>query len=138
VSMLKELKGSKQSKLFLSARLASPESNSWTSAGSTALLAEKWVPVARCSGSRPSGFDRRFSIRTVATSVGLLSARRLRLRRGRARQRRLADLTIGRTRKLQKSKTPLCQAQVASFEQASIFQRRHTHILQASRFTRPS
>jgi hypothetical protein len=35
VSMLKELKGSKQSKLFLSARLASPESNSWTSAGST-------------------------------------------------------------------------------------------------------
>jgi hypothetical protein len=35
-------------------------------------------------------------------------------------------------------KTPLCQAQVASFEQASIFQCRHTHILQASRFTRPS
>jgi hypothetical protein len=35
MSKLKKLKGSKQSKLFLSARLASPEPNSWTSAGST-------------------------------------------------------------------------------------------------------
>jgi hypothetical protein len=38
MSKLKKLKGSKQSKLFVSAgraRLASPEPNSWTSAGST-------------------------------------------------------------------------------------------------------
>ena len=73
MSMLKKLKGSKQSTLSQSVGSARPRQTRQPRAqllGFGKFNAEKWVPVARCSGSRQSGFDRRFSIRTAATSVG--------------------------------------------------------------------
>ena len=54
MSMLKKLKGSKQSKIFLSAdraTLRQPRAQLLEFGRLNALLAEKWVPVARCSGS---------------------------------------------------------------------------------------
>jgi hypothetical protein len=126
VSMLKKLEGSKQSKLFseCSRQTRQPRAQLLDFGRLNALFAEKWVPVARGS------------ICTVASSVGLLSARRLRFRRGDARQLRLRTSHLAERGNCRDQKH---QPSASRFLRTGRgYSGRHTHILQVSCFTRAS